>query len=98
MQLGAAYQALAPAPAPASYPPVQCPQNLLVSCQPSVQQAPCASNYAAEAPPSYAKPAYRFANEEDEEEEAFVGQPQQQQLQQQLQWQQQQQTQAQSIK
>lgn len=87
MQLGAAYSPPPPNPEP-SYPPVQCPHNLLISCQPSLQQAPCASNYPAEPPPSPVKPAYRFANED--EEEPFVGQSQQMQLQQQLQqqWQQ----------
>lgn len=66
-----------------SYAPVQCPQNLLFSCQPSVRPVPCSSYYA---PPSYspsydAAPAYRMPNlemeEEEEEEDGLVGEPQQ---------------------
>lgn len=88
-QLGAAYDPSAypapahPAPAPAYAPSVPCPKNLLISCQPSVQSAPC-SGYAAPDPYAAApalppKPAYRNANEDEEEnerEEPLVGQAQ----------------------
>lgn len=59
----------------ANYAPVPCPQNLLISCQPSVQQVPCSSYYSSDsyAPqsPSYPPPTYR-ENESDWEED-FVG-------------------------
>lgn len=86
MQLGGPYSPPVNYPEPASpepsyspsYPPVPCPQKLLISCQPSLQQAPCSSNYAPESyAPSYPKPSYRFANEDEaEEQNTFVGQPQ----------------------
>jgi hypothetical protein len=54
------YSAPAPQPGPAksySYgspaPQVPCPQNLLLSCAPSVQPVPCVAP-----PPSYSKPSY----------------------------------------
>lgn len=82
-RLGAAYAppsyeqkpAYAPSYAPSynygSYAPAQCPQNLLVSCQPLVQPVPCSAYSAL---PSYPQsydpaPSYRMPNEEMHEEE-----------------------------
>lgn len=78
-RLGAAYAppsyeqkpAYAPSYNYGGYAPAQCPQNLLVSCQPSVQPVPCS---AYSAPPSYPQsydpaPLYRMPNEEMNEEE-----------------------------
>lgn len=63
----------APAPAYASPPPVSCPQNLMISCTPSVQSVPCSSqNYA---PQPYIKPAYRVANDDIEEKEDSRDEP-----------------------
>lgn len=81
--LGAVYAppqpAYAESPKPAYTPnhaAPTCPQNLMVSCQPSVQTVPCS---AYQQPASYAAaaPAYRQANYENEYQyEGFVGQPQ----------------------
>ncbi|XP_055318458.1 mediator of RNA polymerase II transcription subunit 12-like [Sitodiplosis mosellana] len=67
-----------PSYAPPSYSPVQCPQNLLVGCQPSVQSVPCSAYSPLAAPyvpaPVYpSKPVYRYAAEEEEPQQ----QPQQ---------------------
>lgn len=57
------YAPVAPGPSyaytyPSPSPPVQCPTNLLFSCQPAVAPVPCQSvSYSAPAPAP--KPAYR---------------------------------------
>lgn len=70
----------APAPTPEYAAPahVPCPQNLLISCQPTVQHVPCSSDYT---PQPHASHVYRVANEDIEEsgdgrQEPLVGQSQ----------------------